>query len=81
VFEEEIQSIILNAPKEKALRPDGFIGLFFSHCWNIIKEDLMQAIEEFLNMNYQGLKLLNVTSQKLNTSFCTLIVIVNLQIE
>jgi hypothetical protein len=32
VTESELQNVILNAPKEKAPRPDGFIGLFFSIC-------------------------------------------------
>jgi hypothetical protein len=32
VTESELQNDILNAPKEKAPGPDGFIGLFFSIC-------------------------------------------------
>jgi hypothetical protein len=37
--EEELHEVIRCAPKEKAPRPDGFIGLFFSQCWSIIKTD------------------------------------------
>jgi hypothetical protein len=57
--EEEVQAVIKAAPREKAPRPDGFIGLFFSECWNIIKEDLMGAIHHFYSMNHQELHLLN----------------------
>jgi hypothetical protein len=32
VSESELQKVIKVAPKEKALGPDGFIGLFFSGC-------------------------------------------------
>jgi hypothetical protein len=48
---DELEVVIKRAPKEKAPRPDGFICLFFSLCWNIIKEDLMLAVEHFLSMN------------------------------
>jgi hypothetical protein len=49
----------MNAPKEKAPRPDGFIGSFFAQCWDIIKGDLLHAIEQFQMMNQQGLHFLN----------------------
>jgi hypothetical protein len=41
---EELKRVVLEAPKEKAPGPDGFIDLFFSHCWVIIKEDLIRAV-------------------------------------
>jgi hypothetical protein len=34
----------MSAPKEKAHGPDGFIGAFFSACWNVIKEDLRREV-------------------------------------
>jgi hypothetical protein len=61
VIEEELHSVIVNAPKEKAPGPDGFVGIFFSSCWNIIKEDLLAAIEYFFSMNQQDLHFLNQT--------------------
>jgi hypothetical protein len=39
--EAEFKKVIQKAPKEKAPDPDGFIGLFFSSCWEIIKFDLI----------------------------------------
>jgi hypothetical protein len=59
ISEQELQVVIMNAPKEKAPGPDGFIGLLFSLCWCIIKEDLMVAVHYFCSMNQQNLHLLN----------------------
>jgi hypothetical protein len=58
-LEHEVATMIKDAPKEKAPGLDGFIGLFFCVCWNIIKDDIMQAVEQFSNQNQQGLHLLN----------------------
>jgi hypothetical protein len=57
--EQEIKNVIFSAPKEKAPRPDGFIGLFFSSCWELIKHDLIRAIHHFYTMNQQDLYWLN----------------------
>jgi uncharacterized protein YceK len=57
--DEEIKRVIMEAPKEKAPDPDGFIGSFFSECWNIIKEDLFRAVQQFYILNQQELHLLN----------------------
>jgi hypothetical protein len=51
VVEAELHVVIKSAPKEKSPRPHGFIGIFFSLCWEIIKRDLMTAVEQFLTMN------------------------------
>jgi hypothetical protein len=51
--------VIFSAPKEKALGPDGFIGLFFSRCWDTIKEDIIRALHQFYLHNQQGLHFLN----------------------
>ena len=39
--------------------PDGFTGLFFKECWEIIKHDLTAALNQLYNMNVQGFDLLN----------------------
>jgi hypothetical protein len=57
--EEELHSVIKDAPREKAPGPDGFISLFFSSCWPILKSDLTQAVNFFMSMNQQKLHLLN----------------------
>jgi hypothetical protein len=57
--EEEVKRVIMEAPKENAPGPDGYIGTFFTHCWGIIKEELLKAINQFFLMNQQGLHLLN----------------------
>jgi hypothetical protein len=42
--EEKLRRVVLEAPKEKALGLDGFIGLFFARCWDIIKEILSEQL-------------------------------------
>jgi hypothetical protein len=59
VSENELQSVIMEAPKEKAPCPGGFIGLFFSSCWDIIKGDLQAGVNQSMAMNQQSLHLLN----------------------
>jgi hypothetical protein len=58
---EEVKKVMLQAPKEKAPGPDDFIGLFFSECWGIIKEDILKTLEQFYHLNQQGLHFLNQT--------------------
>jgi hypothetical protein len=48
--EEEIKKVVLETPKEKAPGPDGFIELFFSSCWDIIKDDLIRAVNQFYHL-------------------------------
>jgi hypothetical protein len=54
-----VKKVIMEAPKEKAPGLDGFIGLFFSKCWNIIREDNMGALHQLYFRNQQGLHFLN----------------------
>jgi hypothetical protein len=56
---EELKRVIMESPKEKAPGPDGFIGIFFSTCWEVIKEDLLKVVHHFFIQNQQGLNLLN----------------------
>jgi hypothetical protein len=57
--EEELRKVIAETQKEKPPGPDGFIGLFFNHCWKIIKEDVINATNQFYCLNQQGLQFLN----------------------
>jgi hypothetical protein len=56
--EQEVASTIQSMPKEKVLGPDGFIGPF-RKCWDIVKPEIMDAVQQFYNMNQQGLHFLN----------------------
>ena len=56
---DEIKETIQSMPGDKAPRPDGFTGLFFKECWEIIKYDLTAAFNQLHNMNAQGFSLLN----------------------
>jgi hypothetical protein len=42
--QSEVYAVIKATPKDKAPDSDGFIGSFFSICWEIIKDDLLNAI-------------------------------------
>ncbi|XP_026459807.1 uncharacterized protein LOC113360516 [Papaver somniferum] len=43
--EEEIKRIVFEMDPESAPGPDGFSGIFYRRCWEIIKEDLVEAIQ------------------------------------
>jgi hypothetical protein len=58
-FEEEVSAIIRMAPKEKAPEPDGFIGLFSSSWWDVVKGGIIRAIQFFYLMNQQDFHFLN----------------------
>jgi hypothetical protein len=55
----EIMTMVKQTSKDKAPDPEGFIGGFFSACWDIIKGDLIRAIHQFYLMNHQNLNMLN----------------------
>ena len=42
--EDEVWATIKEMPVDRALGPDGFIGLFFQKAWSIIKGDMMAAL-------------------------------------
>jgi hypothetical protein len=62
---EEVDCIIQHMPPEKAPSPDGFSGLFYKKCWNLIKEDFYTLCQDFYN--------LNVDLRCINSSFITLV--------
>jgi hypothetical protein len=57
--EQEITNTIKELPNEKSPGLDGFIGLFFKECWEIIKVDILATVDQFYNLNHQGLQFLN----------------------
>jgi hypothetical protein len=57
--EQGIKGAVFGSPKEKASGPDRYIGIFFTSCWDIIKHDLIRAIQQFYFLNQQCLHFLN----------------------
>ncbi|XP_026459853.1 uncharacterized protein LOC113360569 [Papaver somniferum] len=43
--DEEIKNIVFNMDPESSPGPDGFSGCFYRSCWQIIHEDVVQAIQ------------------------------------
>jgi hypothetical protein len=41
--EDEIKRAIIELPTEKTPGPDGFTGVFYRSCWDIIKHDIVAA--------------------------------------
>jgi hypothetical protein len=57
--EEEDRNTINQMPSDKAPGPDGFTGIFFKRCWDIIKGDVMKVIERFGDLHVHNFHLLN----------------------
>ena len=51
VSEDEIKEALFRMDDNKAPGVDGFNALFFKRTWDIIKQDLIYAIQEFFNNN------------------------------
>jgi exonuclease III len=57
--EEEVWATIKAMPNEKSPGPDGFTGLFYQRCWDVIKKEVLEALHKFCTGNSQNLELLN----------------------
>jgi hypothetical protein len=57
--EEEVLHAIKQLPGDKAPGPDGFTGIFFKRCWDVVKTDLMRVIHQFGNLHVSNLHWLN----------------------
>jgi hypothetical protein len=44
-FKSEIRNAIMDLPNEKAPGPDGFTGLFYRSCWDIIKAEVTAVFQ------------------------------------
>jgi hypothetical protein len=62
---EEIDSIILDLPNDKAPGPDGFNNLFFRKAWPIIKEDMYRLCMDFFSHQ--------ADIKSINSSYITLV--------
>ncbi|KAK3188489.1 hypothetical protein Dsin_028050 [Dipteronia sinensis] len=45
--EEEVKRAVLSIPKDSIPGPDGFGSEFYMSCWDIVKEDIMDAAKDF----------------------------------
>lgn len=45
--EEEVKSVVFGMDKDSAAGSDGFSMVFYQNCWQIIKQDLMEAVCDF----------------------------------
>jgi hypothetical protein len=57
--QDEVKDTIDSMPSDKAPGPDGFTGAFFKASWEIIKDDIMAAINSLYAMNSQSFQFLN----------------------
>ncbi|XP_060183206.1 uncharacterized protein LOC132613175 [Lycium barbarum] len=51
----EVKEAVFALNGESACGPDGFIGLFFQSCWEIIKQDMVDMVQTFFDMRPIGL--------------------------
>ena len=56
---QELLQTIKALPAEKAPGPDGFIGIFYKKCWEIIRHDLYEALMGFYNHKTSKMQLFN----------------------
>jgi mannosylglycoprotein endo-beta-mannosidase len=54
-----VWGVICSQELDKAPRPDGFTGRFYTACWPIIKDDIMEAFETLWRGNSRGLHVAN----------------------
>lgn len=44
---EKVLSAVFSLDPDSAPGPDGYSGIFYRHCWDIISSDLLFAVQEF----------------------------------
>ena len=57
---EEVEEVVMQMEKAKALGPDGFTIDFFQTCWDLVKEEIWEVVEESRRMG-RVLTAFNVT--------------------
>ena len=57
--EEELRKVIYQMPFDKAPKPDGYTGAFFKATWDIIKDDIVAAANNFHALRCSGLQMIN----------------------
>jgi hypothetical protein len=56
---EEVKAAVFDMPTDKAPGPDGFSGVFFRTSWDIIKGDMMLAVNKFHSLDDRAFGSLN----------------------
>ncbi|KAM0917188.1 hypothetical protein ACQ4PT_009626 [Festuca glaucescens] len=59
---DELRAAVFALPAEKVPGPDGFIGLFFRSCWEILEEDLYNTVTHMAEIGGSAAGLLNSAS-------------------
>lgn len=60
--EDKINSTILSMPADKVPSPNDFTRIFYKECWQIIKDDMMVAIQRLHGLRADGFHLINSTN-------------------
>jgi hypothetical protein len=56
---EELRKVIMDMPSDRLPGPDGFSGLFFKSCWEIIADDLLLGLHHVYLGHCQNLRRMN----------------------
>ncbi|WVZ53725.1 hypothetical protein U9M48_004630 [Paspalum notatum var. saurae] len=56
---EEVWATVKDMPLDKATGPDGFTGRFYSSCWDIIRDDVLEALHAVCRGHVSKFRLLN----------------------
>jgi hypothetical protein len=59
--EEEIKHVVHQMASDKAPGLDGYIGIFFKSCWDIIKANVIKAANALYSLQIGNLDILNST--------------------
>jgi hypothetical protein len=59
INEDEIKNVVMEMHSKKASGLDGFIGIFYKCCFELIKDDLSSAIHDFYHHRCKNLHLVN----------------------
>jgi hypothetical protein len=62
ISEEEIKGVVASMPKENVPGPNGFIGAFYSKCWEIVKGDVIATVLQLSLLREDTFNLLNTTN-------------------